>query len=243
MAICLCCMPGEDAHKPATLIETQSVVDDDISRLRDTDKVRLPRADLPGPVEGASFVVGVDSAPDGTPLGLTFDFMDAGACIVANVSKGSLIDAWNSKCTPNEMVCARDRLLQVNGTGAAASEVVAQKLAAALHKDRAHALLKFQHPVVSKVSIKKGAGTLGLNLHYAAENPLGGLCVKSIAEGVVKANSLNIKEGDRIMDVNGQDLDTSTMLQKIRDLEEGCPCSTAERRLSLRQHTSPNELG
>ena len=62
---------------------------------------------------------------------------------------------------------------QVNGTGAAASEVVAQKLAAALHKDRAHALqvpqqldfggcciygvclsaidlprLKFQHPVV-----------------------------------------------------------------------------------------------
>ncbi|CAE7235733.1 unnamed protein product [Symbiodinium sp. CCMP2456] len=85
---------------------------------------------------------------------------------------------------------------------------------------------------VSKVSIKKGAGTLGLNLHYASENPLGppdfalfaldgGLCVKSIAEGVVKANSLNIKEGDRIMDVNGQGLDTPTMLQKIRDLEDG----------------------
>ena len=70
---------------------------------------------------------------------------------------------------------------------------------------------------VSSVSIKKGPDVLGLNLHYASENPLGprigygpgtfgnavgglsrhlvaflrlgsgGICVKSITDGVVKA--------------------------------------------------------
>eukprot|EP00435_Cladocopium_sp_Y103_P054867 s1089_g18.t1 len=161
-------------------------------------------------VPGSCFTVGVDTDLRGAPpLGLTFDVMDPAVCVVASVSAPSLIHSWNQRCAPEEVVKPRDRLVKVNGLSRADAEGLAKVLAEGLgHKKKAHALLEFQHPLVVDVKLRKdGELPLGLSLHYAlSENKIGGLCVKSVGEGLVKAKGLQIKEGHRVVAIDASEM-------------------------------------
>ncbi|CAJ1397748.1 unnamed protein product [Effrenium voratum] len=210
MVCCFCCLPGEEALARPPLIEAQSAVDEAHEVPRHAKDTQLPQE----PVPGACYTVGVDVDPYGTPLGITFDLMDGFVCAVARISPMSLIAAWNQKCSGQEVVRPRDRLLKVNGQGGD-GERLAKALAQGLHEPGAHALLVFQHPVVSSVSIAKEGTALGLSLHYAADNMLGGLCVKSVGSGLVKERGLAIRAGHRIMDVDGEKT-VNKMLERMR---------------------------
>lgn len=117
----------------------------------------------------------------------------------------------------------RDRLVKVNGLSRADAEGLAKVLAEGLgHKKKAHALLEFQHPLVVDVKLRKdGALPLGLSLHYAlSENKIGGLCVKSIGDGLVKAKGLQIKEGHRVVAIDASEMGVDKMLETLRVSKE-----------------------
>lgn len=226
MVFHLCCLPGEDAGERPALIETQSAVETDAVAIPDQAWSPDGCGGSPAgvrdsePEPGSFFTVGVDTDRRRLPLGLAFDFMDINVCLVAKVASPSLIHSWNQKCAPHEVVRPRDRLVKVNGRCAEDAERLAKELAEGLGH-QAHALLEFQHPVVSTVKIVKNGQALGLSLHYAlSENKIGGLCVKSVNEGLVQAQGLGITAGQRVIAMDGEEMSVEQMLQKLREAKE-----------------------
>ena len=60
---------------------------------------------------------------------------------------------------------------------------------------------------VSTVSLVRDARPLGLSLLYTmSENKIGGLCVKSVGEGMVKDDSLEVAAGNRIVQMDDVEL-------------------------------------
>jgi len=152
------------------------------------------------------FVVELQRTPD-RAFGLNFHSSDGQMLIITEVLPGALLSRWNETCLSSQVVRPWDCLYQVNGRSGFSQELVAQL------KNIGRVELCFRRPWESNVTVNKNGKVLGLLLSPTTG---AGLYVQDVQAGAAMEAGVQIKAGDHIMAVNGQQTSAMDMIEMIK---------------------------
>eukprot|EP00931_Biecheleriopsis_adriatica_P006440 TRINITY_DN107840_c0_g1_i1.p1 TRINITY_DN107840_c0_g1~~TRINITY_DN107840_c0_g1_i1.p1 ORF type:complete len:261 (-),score=60.68 TRINITY_DN107840_c0_g1_i1:11-718(-) len=144
------------------------------------------------------------------PLGIMLDKVDRIVCMVGAIEDKGQVSSWNGSCPDDLHVREYDRLVAVNGE-IGNSEFLVQKLTACTGGVE----LAFMRPVFQTVEVKEGSRSLDLDL-VINDN---GACVKLKSleqDGASTLPSLTGKLHNRIVDIDGESMSTSKLLDLMK---------------------------
>ncbi|OLQ11734.1 hypothetical protein AK812_SmicGene4407 [Symbiodinium microadriaticum] len=134
---------------------------------------------------------------------------DTGVLTVSGVVQPGAVAEWNDRCPPGQDIRLYDRVLRVNGKAGSAMDLLA-----ALREEVDELEVLMERPRIREVEVRKEGRELGLVLFVSTANRLhSGLVVSMVKEGALVSD---IKPHDRIIEVNGQVLPPSELLEGVR---------------------------
>merc|ERR1740121_1543330 len=108
------------------------------------------------------------------------------------------IQRYNAKAASEEQIRAGDYIVAVNGVSGCSSKLL---LELGTNRDP---LISILRPEVIDCIIFRDGRPLGVNLSFAGDGTGSALIVKDILEGAIRASIANIRQGDRIVAVDGE---------------------------------------
>ncbi|CAE7724046.1 unnamed protein product, partial [Symbiodinium sp. CCMP2456] len=194
-----CCSPEEDVK--ATMVEVDSVNPKE-------DYKKLEEAIANGKLSNAeTFTVKIQK--QNGQSGLEFSKADTGVLTVSGVVQPGAVADWNDRCPPGQDIRLYDRVLRVNGKAGSAMDLLT-----ALREEVEELEVVMERPRIREVEVRKEGRELGLVLFVSTANRLhSGLVVSMVKEGALVSD---IKPHDRIIEVNGQVLPPSELLEGVR---------------------------
>lgn len=150
------------------------------------------------------------------PIGLDADRSDSRTLLVFKVwaSEDSPVSKYNQKADDERQISVGDFIIAVNSCGGSAEQLLAE-----LNRSE-DPVLTIRRPEVFDVVVERTDDQYGLRCTYAGDGSGPPLLIKEVLAGSVRNSVADVRQGDRIISVEGQTGTAKELLEIMKKKED-----------------------